>query len=35
LIEDGLNERALAEQEPVGEVKELVAHILAQLGDEA
>src|SRR4029077_15789608 len=35
LINDRLDERALAQQQPVGELKELVAHVLAQFGDEA
>ena len=35
LVNDGLDERPLAEQEPVGELEELRAHILAQFGDEA
>lgn len=35
LVEDRLDERPLAQQEPVGELEELVAHVLAQFGDEA
>ena len=35
LIEDRLDERAFAQQEPVGELEELIAHVLAQFGDEA
>ena len=35
LIKDRLDERALAEQEPVGELEELLAHVFAQFGDEA
>jgi len=35
LIENGLDEGALAQQEPVGELEELLAHVLAQFGDEA
>src|SRR5262245_254532 len=34
LVEDGLDERTFAQQEPVGEVEELIAHVLAQFGDE-
>jgi hypothetical protein len=34
LVEDRLDERPLAKQEPVGELKELSAHVLAQVGDE-
>src|SRR5690606_15219142 len=35
LIDDGLDQGAFAQQEPVGEVEELVAHVLAQFGDQA
>src|SRR5215472_15388869 len=35
LVHDRLNERPLAEQEPIGEREELLPHVLAQLGDEA
>ena len=34
LINDGLDEGALAEQQPVGEVHESIAHVLAQFGDQ-
>src|SRR5690348_1162228 len=34
LINDRLDERPLAQQQPVGELKELVVHVLAQFGDE-
>jgi hypothetical protein len=32
LINDGLDQRAFAQQEPVGELDELIAHVLAQFG---
>jgi hypothetical protein len=35
LIDDGLNERALAQEQVVRERDEDVAHVLAQLGDES
>src|SRR5262245_31438630 len=35
LIDDALDEGALAQQEPVGELEEPTAHVRAQLGDEA
>ena len=34
LIDDGLDERAFAQEQLVGEIHEHIAHILAQLGDE-
>src|SRR5262245_44972609 len=34
LIDNRLDERPLAQQEPIGEFEELLAHILAQFGDE-
>ena len=34
LINDRLDEGALAEQQPVGEVHESIAHVLAQFGDQ-
>ena len=34
LINDGLDQGAFAEQEPVRELDELITHVLAQLGDE-
>lgn len=34
LIDDRLDERSLAEQQPVGEMEELMAHVRAQFGDE-
>jgi hypothetical protein len=35
LINDGLNERTFAQEQLIGERKEPVAHVRAQLGDEA
>jgi hypothetical protein len=35
LIDDGLDEGALAWEQPVGEVETLIAHVFAQFGDEA
>src|SRR5689334_3423472 len=34
LIDDALDDRTLAQQEPVGDIHQDVAHILASLGDE-
>ena len=34
LVNDGLDEGAFAQQELVGEVEELIAHVLAQFGDQ-
>jgi hypothetical protein len=35
LVNNRLDERPLAQQEPIGELEELLAHVLAQFGDEA